>query len=129
VDSAASDHASRRASLIKMNGTQLTAGLDMARFCPIWTTSKFALLCWRSACDPRQATRASGLTKHEVWDTCRVKVGTEVVIEDNPIFSDNLCVHMVGETSCIWTNKAIVERAALMLKVGGKGICRPSAGD
>jgi hypothetical protein len=46
-----------------------------------------------------------------VWDTCSEFVkGTEVVIEENPIFSDNLCARVIGETHCLWTNKAAVQR-------------------
>jgi hypothetical protein len=47
----------------------------------------------------------------KVWDTCQeFKKGMEVEIEENPIFSDNLCARPIGYTRCLWTNKAAVKR-------------------
>jgi hypothetical protein len=45
-----------------------------------------------------------------VWDTCGELKGWEVVVEENPLFSDNVCVRVIGEVNCVWTNKAAVKR-------------------
>jgi hypothetical protein len=51
------------------------------------------------------------LAMSAVWNTCReLHRGTEVVVEENPLFSDNLCVRIIGEVDCLWTNKNVVKR-------------------
>jgi hypothetical protein len=56
------------------------------------------------------SVRKDWVAMNRVWDTCRtLREGTEVFVEDMPVFSDNLCVRLVGETTCVWTNKAAVK--------------------
>ena len=39
--------------------------------------------------------------------------GTEVVIEQAPLTSENLCVRPAGEANCVWTNSGWIERPAV----------------
>jgi hypothetical protein len=56
------------------------------------------------------AVREDWVAMNRVWDTCRsLRKGTEVFVEDMPVFSDNLCIRLVGETTCVWTNKVAVK--------------------
>jgi hypothetical protein len=42
--------------------------------------------------------------------------GTEVVIEQAPFTSENLCVRPAGEANCVWTNSGWIERPPVRIR-------------
>ncbi len=49
----------------------------------------------------------------------RLDKGTEVVVEQAPFMSDNLCVRPVGEPACLWTNSGWIKRERPAVPIRG----------
>jgi hypothetical protein len=45
--------------------------------------------------------------------------GTELVIEQVPLMSDNICVRLVGQPDCLWTNSGWVQRERPAVRIRG----------